>query len=91
MKFSIGELSRMLDDIGIHGSEQSRYFNGNTAAIGMLSYGRPVMDIAALDEYADANGGRDMSLEDWLREHSSYPLELWEFYLGIEGAKDNGI
>lgn len=36
-------------------------------------------------EWADAHGGRDMSLEDWLREHSSFPLDTWKFYLGIEG------
>lgn len=85
MIFSVIQLSKMLNEIGIHGSDRERIFNGKTAFVGVNAFGHPIIDVCSLGEWADAHGGRDMSLEDWLREHSSFPLDTWKFYLGIEG------
>lgn len=85
MIFSVIQLSNMLNEIGIYGRDRGRVFNGQTAFDGAIAFGHPIIDICALGEFADAHGGRDMSLENWLRERSSYPLETWKFYMGIEG------
>jgi hypothetical protein len=85
-KFSISEITEMLSDIGIAHSNMKSYTD---SGIALMIYGHPTIDIVKLGEFADEHGGMDMSLEEWVKLHSKFPIERWRYYIGIDNIKED--
>lgn len=86
MQFSLTELQEMLLDIGIPYGQHQRIFNGRSALIGSIVHGHPTLDITALGSEIEEihPEAMEMSLKDWLKVNSHYPLEKWKWYCGVE-------
>ena len=80
MKFSLPEITAMLNNIGITNNRDKGRMIDN---LGIIYAGHPTLNISELGEYIDSNGGQDCSMEEYLSEHSKYPIEKWKFYLGM--------
>ena len=79
-KFSIHEMTAMLNDIGVIKHDKSRFIDN----LGVVYAGHPTLNMVVLGEYIDKHGGQDCSMCEYLEKNSSYPIDKWMFYLGLK-------
>lgn len=82
-RFNLPELTDMLNDIDMDRYYKKRVLSHEDVAFGTMVYGHPVLNMAVLGEYIDKRCDKDCSMREYLEKNSKYPLDKWEFYLGL--------
>jgi hypothetical protein len=84
--FRFPEIDAMLREIGCIGNDAKRMFDGWSNVIGVAITGHPIVNMCELFEWIERRypEAKDMSPNDWLKQHSKFPIDKWRFYLGID-------
>ena len=84
--FRFPEIDAMLREIGCIGNDAKRMFNGWSNILGDANARHPTVNKCQLFEWIKKKHpeAKNMSPNDWLKQHSTFPVEKWRFYLGID-------
>lgn len=80
--FSLPELNKMMKEIGCSESDIEQMWDCET---GILVFGHPIIDMYKLSDWISKREDepKDESLCEWLKRNSKFPIEKWEYCLGV--------